>query len=60
MARRASRRLAQAILKDPDGESLSSFIGMDGTNITSNSGRIQINLKQSEKWILAWRISGIC
>ena len=39
------QRLAQTILKDPDVESLSSFIGIDGTNITSNSGRIQINLK---------------
>ncbi|HLG96374.1 MAG TPA: efflux RND transporter permease subunit [Bryobacteraceae bacterium] len=37
--------LAQVILKDPAVESLSSFIGIDGTNITMNSGRIQINLK---------------
>ena len=37
--------LAQVILKDPDVESLSSFIGVDGTNTTLNSGRIQINLK---------------
>ncbi|HVN75340.1 MAG TPA: multidrug efflux RND transporter permease subunit [Thermoanaerobaculaceae bacterium] len=37
--------LAQAILKDPAVESLSSFIGIDGTNTTMNSGRIQINLK---------------
>ena len=33
------------ILKDPAVESLSSFIGIDGTNTTMNSGRIQINLK---------------
>ena len=33
------------ILKDPAVESLSSFIGIDGTNTTLNSGRIQINLK---------------
>ena len=33
------------ILTDPDVESLSSFIGIDGTNTTLNSGRIQINLK---------------
>ncbi len=39
------QRLAQAILKDPDVVSLSSFIGVDGTNLTPNSGRIQINLK---------------
>jgi multidrug efflux pump len=37
--------LAAVILKDPDVESLSSFIGVDGTNMTPNSGRIQINLK---------------
>ena len=37
--------LAAVILKDPDVESLSSFIGIDGTNTTPNSGRIQINLK---------------
>ena len=37
--------LADVILKDPAVESLSSFIGIDGTNTTLNSGRIQINLK---------------
>jgi multidrug efflux pump len=37
--------LANVILKDPDVLSLSSFIGVDGTNATMNSGRIQINLK---------------
>jgi multidrug efflux pump len=44
MARR-QQLLAQEILKDPAVESLSSFIGVDGTNTTLNSGRIQINLK---------------
>ncbi len=39
------QRLAAAILKDPAVDSLSSFIGVDGTNTTLNSGRIQINLK---------------
>ncbi len=39
------QQLARAILKDPDVLSLSSFIGIDGTNLTLNSGRIQINLK---------------
>ncbi len=39
------QRLAAVILKDPAVESLSSFIGVDGTNTTLNSGRIQINLK---------------
>jgi len=37
--------LARVILQDPGVESLSSFIGIDGTNTTLNSGRIQINLK---------------
>ena len=37
--------LAAVILKDPAVESLSSFIGVDGTNVTMNSGRILINLK---------------
>ncbi len=37
--------LAKIILKDPAVESLSSFIGIDGTNTTLNSGRILINLK---------------
>jgi multidrug efflux pump len=37
--------LARAILEDPAVESLSSFIGVDGTNTTLNSGRIHINLK---------------
>ncbi len=37
--------LARTILRDPAVESLSSFIGIDGTNTTINSGRIQINLK---------------
>ena len=39
------QQLTQIILKDPDVASLSSFIGIDGTNTTMNSGRIQINLK---------------
>jgi multidrug efflux pump len=40
--------LAEEILKDPAVDSLSSFIGIDGTNTTMNSGRIQINLKDLE------------
>ncbi|HYL99590.1 MAG TPA: efflux RND transporter permease subunit, partial [Blastocatellia bacterium] len=39
------QQLAQVILKDPAVESISSFIGVDGTNTTLNSGRILINLK---------------
>ncbi len=37
--------LAEVILKDPDVASLASFIGVDGTNPTLNSGRMLINLK---------------
>src|SRR6266478_2136534 len=37
--------LADGILEDPAVESLSSFIGIDGTNTTLNSGRMLINLK---------------
>jgi multidrug efflux pump len=39
------QQLSEEILKDPAVQSLSSFIGADGTNTTLNSGRIQINLK---------------
>jgi multidrug efflux pump len=41
--------LAAAILKDPDVQSLSSIIGVDGTNPTLNSGRFLINLKPLEQ-----------
>ena len=37
--------LADIVLEDPAVESLSSFIGVDGTNATLNSGRMLINLK---------------
>src|SRR5690606_11296631 len=39
------QQLAELILQDPDVESISSFIGVDGSNITLNSGRLLINLK---------------
>jgi multidrug efflux pump len=39
------QELAKVILQDPAVASLSSFIGVDGTNATLNSGRIQINLR---------------
>jgi multidrug efflux pump len=39
------QELASIMLKDPDVDSLSSFIGVDGTNTTLNSGRLLINLK---------------
>ena len=41
--------LAKVILTDPDVESLSSFIGVDGSNVTLNSGRLLINLKPHAK-----------
>ena len=43
------QELAKVIVQDPAVESLSSFIGIDGTNTTLNSGRIQINLKPLEE-----------
>ena len=39
------QRLARVILQDPAVDSLSSFIGVDGTNATLNSGRMLVNLK---------------
>jgi multidrug efflux pump len=39
------QNLGKVLLADPAVESISSFIGADGTNTTLNSGRIQINLK---------------
>ena len=48
MAQR-QQALAAAILKDPDVVSLSSFIGVDGTNTTLNSGRFLINLKPRDE-----------
>jgi multidrug efflux pump len=45
--------LSRVILKDPAVESLSSFIGIDGTNTTLNSGRIQINLKPLEQRVIS-------
>jgi multidrug efflux pump len=47
----ASRQqaLAATVLKDPDVVSLSSFIGVDGNNVTLNSGRFLINLKSRDQ-----------
>jgi multidrug efflux pump len=39
------QQLTEIILKDPAVDNLSSFIGIDGTNTTLNSGRVLINLK---------------
>jgi multidrug efflux pump len=48
MAQR-QQNLARIILQNANVESLSSFIGIDGTNTTINSGRIQINLKSRDQ-----------
>ncbi len=51
------RALAEAILKDPAVESLTSFVGVDGTNPTLNSGRMLINLKpRSERSLSAAQV----
>jgi len=42
------QELTRVILQDPAVDTVSSFIGADGTNITPNSGRISINLKPIE------------
>ncbi|TMA37566.1 MAG: acriflavine resistance protein B, partial [Deltaproteobacteria bacterium] len=39
------RALADVVLQDPDVQALASFIGADGTNPTTNSGRLNITLK---------------
>lgn len=41
---RRQQALAAALLEDPGVSSLSSFIGVDGSNTTLNSGRMFINL----------------
>ncbi|MBV8618897.1 MAG: MdtB/MuxB family multidrug efflux RND transporter permease subunit [Curvibacter sp.] len=41
--------LAEQVLKDPAVQSLSSFIGVDGTNATLNAGRMLINLKPRDQ-----------
>src|ERR1700733_978165 len=42
-------KLAEAILKDPDVENLTSFVGVDGTNQTLNTGRFLITLKEHDQ-----------
>jgi multidrug efflux pump len=46
---RLQNDLAQALLADRDVESLSSFIGVDGTNTTLNTGRMLVNLRPREQ-----------
>jgi len=43
------QKLAAVILKDPEVESLSSYVGVDGTNETLNAGRFMINLKPHDQ-----------
>jgi len=43
------QKLADIILRDPAVDSLSSYIGVDGTNATLNSGRMLINLKPHDQ-----------
>jgi multidrug efflux pump len=43
------RALADQILKDPDVVSLTSYVGIDGTNSTLNNGRFLINLRDHDK-----------
>jgi multidrug efflux pump len=47
------QELAKIVAQDPAVESLSSFIGADGTNTTINSGRMSINLKPLEERVSA-------
>ncbi len=42
------RSLADVVLHDPDVQSVASFIGSDGTNPTTNSGRLSVTLKPRE------------
>jgi len=43
------QELADKMLENPDVDGLSSFIGVDGTNMTLNSGRLLINLKPRDE-----------
>jgi multidrug efflux pump len=43
------QRLADVILRDPDLDSVSSFVGIDGANTTLNNGRFLINLKSEDQ-----------
>jgi multidrug efflux pump len=43
------RAVGAAILQDPDVESLTSYVGIDGTNATLNSGRMLISLRNHDR-----------
>lgn len=46
------QEITAEILKDPAVENISSFIGVDGTNFTLNSGRVLIRLKPIEERLI--------
>jgi multidrug efflux pump len=46
---RLQDQAAETILKDPEVVSLSSFVGVDGTNTTLNAGRMLVNLKPRDE-----------
>ncbi|MFK8259507.1 efflux RND transporter permease subunit [Erwinia sp. AnSW2-5] len=46
---RRQQQLAEIILKNPAVDSLSSTVGIDGSNTSLNSGRLQINLKSFDQ-----------
>ncbi len=46
---RLQESLAEAMLHDPDVESLSSFVGVDGSNTTLNAGRMLVNLRPRDQ-----------
>src|SRR3546814_7063101 len=43
------RQAVEVVMQDPDVDTVSSFIGIDGTNTTVNTGRMQIALKRSSE-----------
>ena len=43
------RKVADVVLEDPDVQNVASFIGSDGTNPTTNSGRLAITLKPRDQ-----------
>ena len=47
------QKLVDILLQDPAVDNISSFIGVDGTNTTLNSGRIQINLKPLDQRLVS-------
>jgi multidrug efflux pump len=47
------QKLVDVVLADPAVDNVSSFIGVDGTNTTLNSGRIQINLKPLDQRVIS-------